>query len=188
MHTEVILTKNVQGLGAEGDKVSVSPGYARNYLIPRGFAKRATEASLRHIEILKKKRTEREGVAARIGKLVCSITVKTGHNEKMFGAVTAGDILEWLHKNEVPVERKQVTLERPIHQVGEHHVSVTLAHGVTAHLKVQVVAAEPPPAPAAAERKPVRRGERPPPRGERPRGAEPKPESRPAARPAQRAK
>lgn len=170
MHTEVILTKNVQGLGAEGDKVSVAPGYARNYLIPRGIAKLATEASLKHIEILQKKRAEREAAEkvqaeetiTKINKLICKITVKTGQQDKMFGAVTAGDILDFLTKQGLLVERKQIVLERPIHQLGDHQVAISLAHGVTAQLKVQVVAAEPPPAPAApVDRRGPRRGERP---------------------------
>jgi large subunit ribosomal protein L9 len=194
MHTEVILTKNVQDLGAEGDKVVVAPGYARNYLIPRGFAKRATEASLRHIEILKKKRAERETAektaseefATQISKLACSITVKTGQHDKMFGSVTAGDLHEWLDKHGVKIERKQIVLERPIHQVGEHHVTINLLHGVTAHLKVEIVAEAPAPsaAPAVTDRRGPRRGDRPeriPARGAE-RKAEPKSAGKPAAR------
>src|ERR1041384_5653425 len=112
MHTELILTKNVQGLGAEGDKVTVRPGYARNYLIPRGIAKLATQASIRHIDALKKKRGEREAAekvgaeefAKKISSLACSITVKTSQQNKMFGSVTAGDIHDYLEKHEIKVE------------------------------------------------------------------------------------
>lgn len=148
MHTEVILTKNIQGLGGEGDRVSVAPGYARNYLLPRGLAKRATEASIKHIEALKKKRVEREAaekseaeeLATKIGKLACSFTVKTGQQDKMFGSITSSQIHEFLAKEGVNLERKQVGLEKPIHQPGEHHVSIHLAQGVTAQLSVKVVA------------------------------------------------
>jgi len=164
MHTEVILTKNVQGLGAEGDKIAVAPGYARNFLLPRGFAKLATEASVKHIEALKKKRDEREAaekvaaeqVAQSISRLACSITVKMGAQGKMFGSVTSGDIHDFLAKQGITVDRKQVALERPIQQIGEHHVAINLVHGVAAQLKVQVVAAEPPPTAAPTERGPRR--------------------------------
>lgn len=167
MNTEVILTKNIPGLGAEGDKVAVARGYARNYLLPRGLATLATAASVRHIELLKKKRAEREAaektaaeeMAQRIGRLTCTLTVKTGQDGKMFGAVTAGDIAEYLAREQFAVERKQVALEKPIQVIGEHHVAIHLAHGVTAQLKVVVVPAEPPPSvpAAAAERKGGRR-------------------------------
>ena len=194
MHTEIILTKNIQGLGAEGDKVSVAPGYARNYLLPRGLARLATEASVRHIDALKKKRTERETaekggaeeLAARIATLTCAITVKTGQQDKMFGSVTAGDIHDYLVKEGIQADRKQVALEKPIHQVGEHHVTINLLHGVTAQLKVVITAAAPAPAAATADRRAGRRPER----AERPerRTAEKKTESRPTAKSAHKEK
>lgn len=167
MHTEVILTKNVRGLGAEGDKVSVAPGYARNFLIPRGIATLATAASIRQIESLKKKRAEREAAekaaaeetAGKISRLDCKIEVKTGQQDKMFGVVTAGHIHDFLATQGIEVDRKQIALEKPIHQVGEYHITINLAQGVTAHLKLSVVATEPPPA-AATERRPPRPGER----------------------------
>jgi len=188
MNTTIILTKNVKGLGAEGDKVTVKPGYARNYLLPRGIATLATAASVRHIEALKKKKDAREAAekvaseefAAKITKLACSITVKVGQNQKMFGSVTSGDIHDFLTKSGIEIDRKQIALEKPIHQVGEHHVTINLLHGVTAHLNVKVVAAEPEAAPASADRRGGRRPERP----ERPerKSAEKKPEAKTAAR------
>jgi len=167
MQTEIILTKSVPGLGAEGDKVSVAPGYARNYLIPRGIATPATTASIRQIESLRKKRDERESAekivaeetAAKIGRLDCKIEVKTGQQEKMFGAVTAGHIHDFLATQGIEVDRKNISMEKPIHQVGEHHVTINLPCNVTAHLKISVVSIEPPPA-AAGEKRPARRGER----------------------------
>src|ERR1041384_6585478 len=168
MNTTIILTQNVKGLGTEGDKVTVKPGYARNYLLPRGIATLATASNVRHIEALKKKKDAREAAekvaseefAAKISKLACSITVKVGQNNKMFGSVTAGDIHEFLTKNGVEVERKQIALEKAIHQVGDHPVAINLLHGVTAHLTVKVVAAEPEAAPAHADRRGGRRPER----------------------------
>ncbi|MSR64816.1 MAG: 50S ribosomal protein L9 [Verrucomicrobiae bacterium] len=166
MQTEIILTKNVQGLGSEGDKVTVSPGYARNFLLPRGFAKLATEASVKHIEKLKKKKTDREtaekvaseAFACKIGKLSCVFTKKVGRDGKMFGSVTAGDVHEFLEKHGVQVDRRQVVIEKAINSLGEHHVAVNLLHGVTAQLKVAVVAEKIEIAPAVTDRRGPRKG------------------------------
>src|SRR3954464_15371929 len=96
--TEVILTHNIVGLGAESDHVKVAAGYARNYLFPQGLAIPLTGANKRRIEALKQRRAEREAhelnsmteLAKGISKLVAVIAVKTGDDGKMFGAVTAG--------------------------------------------------------------------------------------------------
>lgn len=196
MHTEIILTKNVQGLGAEGDKVAVRPGYARNFLLPRGFAKLATQASIKHIEALKKKKTEREAAekvaseefAGKISKLACSITKKVGRDGKMFGSVTAGDIHDYLEKQGVHVDRKQVAIEKAIHTVGEHHVSINLLHGVTAQLKVEVVAEQTEPAPAAVDRRAPRKGGKFAAKAPEAKPAARAAEEKPAARPARKEK
>jgi large subunit ribosomal protein L9 len=196
MQTEIILTKNVQGLGAEGDKVSVRPGYARNFLLPRGFAKLATQASIKHIEALKKKKTERETgektaaeeFAGKIGKLACTITKKVGRDGKMFGSVTTGDIHEFLEKHDVHVDRKQVAIEKPIHSVGEHHVTVNLLHGVTAHLKVEVVAEKIEAAPAVTDRRAPRKGGRPDAKASEGKPAARSAEAKPAGRTAHKEK
>src|SRR6201987_1028360 len=151
--TEVILTDNVPGLGAEADVVKVRRGYARNYLLPQGKAYEVTPAALRQLDNLKKKRAEREArelneaeeMARRIGKARITFTLETGETGKAFGSVTAQDIVNRL-KNELgaEIDRHRVVLERPIKDTGEHEVSIRLHHNVTAQLVFQVKSAEEP--------------------------------------------
>src|SRR5438477_6902877 len=96
MKTEVILTHNIVGLGAESDQVKVAAGYARNYLFPQGFAIPLTGANKRRIEALRQRRAEREAhefntmseLSKGMSKLLCVIKVKTGEDGKMFGSIT----------------------------------------------------------------------------------------------------
>src|SRR5690348_4292209 len=102
--TEVILTHNIVGLGAESDQVKVAAGYARNYLIPQGLAIPMTGANKRRLEVLKQRRAEREAeelnhmteLSRSLSKLTAVIAVKTGEDGKMFGAVTSGTIADQL--------------------------------------------------------------------------------------------
>ena len=102
--TEVILTHNIVGLGAESDQVKVAAGYARNYLIPQHLAIPLTAANKRRLEALRQRRAEREAhdlnsmteLAKSLQKLVCAIKVKTGEDGKMFGTVTNGMIADEL--------------------------------------------------------------------------------------------
>ncbi len=152
--TEVILLKNIVGLGAESDQVKVAAGYARNYLFPQGLAIPLSAANKRRLEVLRQRRAEREAhelntmteLAASIGKLVCKITVKTGEDGKMFGSVTAGTIADELkHQFAIALDRKKIHLESPIRTLGEHEVELRLHPDVTAHLKVLVESSTPPP-------------------------------------------
>ena len=167
--TELILTENVPGLGAEADLVKVRRGYARNYLLPLGKAYEVTPGALRQLDALKLKRAEREArefneaeeLARRIGKARLIFTLETGETGKAFGSVTAQDIVNRL-KNELgaEIDRHKVVLERPIKDTGEHEVAIRLHHDVTAQLVFQVKSAEEPkpePAPAAAEEPKKRR-------------------------------
>ena len=155
--TELILTENVPGLGAEADVVKVRRGYARNYLLPRGKAYEVTPATLRKLNALKQKRAEREAselndaqeLARRIGKARFIFTLETGETGKAFGSVTAQDIVNRL-KNEVgaEIDRHKIVLERPIKDTGEHEVAIKLHHDVTAQLVLQVKSAAEPKADA----------------------------------------
>jgi len=145
--TEIILTENVPGLGAEADVVKVRRGYARNYLLPRGKAHEVTLASLRQLDTLKAKRAEREArelneaeeLAHRVGKARIIFTLETGETGKAFGSVTAQDIVNRL-KNELgaEIDRHKIILERPIKDTGEHEVAIKLHHDVTAQFVFQV--------------------------------------------------
>jgi len=151
--TELILTENIPGLGAEADVVKVRRGYARNYLLPHGKAHEVTPGALRQIDALKQKRAEREvrelneaeELARRIGKARFVFTLETGETGKAFGSVTAQDIVNRL-KNEIgaEIDRHKIVLERPIKDTGEHEVAIKLHHDVTAQLVFQVKSAEEP--------------------------------------------
>jgi large subunit ribosomal protein L9 len=180
--TEVILITNIVGLGGESDQVKVAAGYARNYLIPQGFAIPVTAANKRRIEALKQRRAQREAdelnhmteLSRSLTKLVAIVTVKTGEDGKMFGSVTAGTIADQLKTQfDVALDKKKIHLEQPIRTLGEHEVELRLHHGVTTTMKVLVQSSTPLPTPvepAPAERRDDRRTEK---RGRRPEAAAP---------------
>ncbi len=147
---DVILMKPVEGLGVEGDVVRVADGYARNYLIPKGLAEALTPAAKRRAERLKaaraaeqaeRERTARE-LARRIEATSVTISARAGEGGKLFGAVTNAQIAEALKLQGIEVDRHQIELERPIHEIGTWRATVRPAPGVEASLKVWVVAEE----------------------------------------------
>jgi len=158
--TELILTDNVPGLGAEADIVKVRRGYARNYLLPQGKAHEVTSANLRQLENLKKKRAEREArelneaeeLSRRIQKMRVIFTLETGETGKAFGSITAQDIVNRI-KNEIgtEIDRHKIVLEHPIKSTGEHSVQIKLHHDVPTEFTFQVKSAEEPKAEAQAE-------------------------------------
>ncbi|HWY78642.1 MAG TPA: 50S ribosomal protein L9 [Verrucomicrobiae bacterium] len=178
--TEVILIHNIIGLGAESDQVKVAAGYARNYLIPQGFAVPLTGANKRRLESLKQRRAQREAdelnhmneLARSLAKLIAVVTVKTGEDGKMFGSVTAGSIADQLKNQfEVALDKKKIHLDQPIRTLGEHEVELRLHQDVVTKLKVRVESSTPLPTPveAPAEKREEReRGERTEKRGRRP--------------------
>jgi len=157
--TEVILTHNIVGLGAESDQVKVAAGYARNYLYPQGLAIPVTAANKRRLEVLRQRRAEREAhelntmteLASSLSKMLLVIKVKTGDDGKMFGSVTSGTIADELkHQFEVSLEKKKIHLEKPIRGLGEFEVEMRLHPDVTTTLKLRVESTVPPPQPEAA--------------------------------------
>lgn len=175
--TEVILTHNIVGLGAESDQVKVAAGYARNYLFPQGLAIPLTGANKRRLEVLKQRRAEREAhelntmneLAKSLSKLICLITVKTGEDGKMFGTVTSGMIADQLKTQfDVTLDKRKIHLEHAIRTLGDHEVELRLHQDVNSTLKVRVESITPLPEPAAApadarkeEPKTEKRGRRP---------------------------
>jgi large subunit ribosomal protein L9 len=145
--TEIILTENIPGLGAEADVVKVRRGYARNYLLPQGKAYEVTKQSMRQLDALKAKRAAREAaelneaedLARRIGKLRVVFTLETGETGKAFGSITAQDLVKRL-KNELgnEIDRHRIVLDHPIKTAGEHEVTIRLHHDVTAKFVFQV--------------------------------------------------
>ena len=159
MKTEVILTHNIVGLGGESDNVKVARGYARNYLFPQRLAIPLTHANKRRIEVLQKRRAEREShefntmseLAKGLSNLICVIAVKAGEDGKMFGTVTAGMIADQLkHQFDVSLEKRRIRLEHPIKTLGEYEVELHLHAEVKSTLKVRVESSTPLAAPAEA--------------------------------------
>jgi len=147
MAIEVLLMDQVEGLGIEGDIVKVTPGYARNFLFPRGYATEVTEGKKRQIE---KKRTERltqlekeKGAAEELSKKIdgieCTIAAKVGENGKMFGSVGVPQILEKLQEQGIEIERSKIALTGPLHELGVFDVNIKLHPEVTGTLKVWIV-------------------------------------------------
>jgi large subunit ribosomal protein L9 len=167
MKTEVILTHNIVGLGAESDQVKVAAGYARNYLFPLRLAVPLTQVNERHIGALRQRRAEREAhefntmteLSKALSKLICIIKVKAGEDGKMFGSVTAGMITDELkHQFDISLDKKKIHLEHTIRATGDHEVELYLHPEVKGTLKVRVesltsVTAPPPESAPAKPRK-----------------------------------
>ena len=150
---DVILIKNVDGLGGESDQVNVTTGYARNYLLPQGLAIPLTDGNERRLEALRKVRLAREireakdakELAASFKHLILQLKVKTGDTGKMYGSVTPSKIIEQLDEQfEIKLDRRKVHLEEPIRTVGDHDVELRLHAEVKTSLKVRVESTNPP--------------------------------------------
>jgi large subunit ribosomal protein L9 len=149
---KVILADDVRGLGHRGDTVSVKPGYARNFLLPQGFAYEATDANVRRLSEEKKKYDEKmfkeQGVAAeaasKVEGITVSITKKAGDEGHLYGSVTAAEIADALAARNVTVDRRRIELAEPIRRIGAHTVHVRLHRDVVATLTVDVQASNAP--------------------------------------------
>ena len=148
----VILKKDVEKLGKVGDIVKVTPGYGRNYLIPKKLALEATPGSIKAAEMEKvaqARRDHREKEAAtilarEIVKLTAIIRCKTGEGGALYGSVTALDIADFLISHKIDIDKRKIQLEEPIKAIGEYQVPVRLHRDVTVPIKV-IVEPEPEP-------------------------------------------
>ncbi|MCB0220347.1 MAG: 50S ribosomal protein L9 [Chrysiogenetes bacterium] len=152
----VILQENIETLGAVGEIVNVKPGYARNYLLPKGLVLVANESAVKEWEHkqrvtadrIRKLRLSAEGVAKQLKGVKVEISAKVGEGERLFGSVGNADILKGLiEKGFGGLSRKDIHLPRPIKTLGEHTVSVKLHPEVSTDIIVDVVrsADSPPP-------------------------------------------
>ena len=149
--SELLLLKPVDGLGGEGDQVKVRAGYARNFLLPRGFAVPLTQSNKKQVEALKKRRGEREAqelagaqeLAKQLGKVSIAFVVKTGEGGKMFGAITVNDLHDKLVASGVNVEKKKIHLHTPVKTLGKHEVEVKLHAEVSVTVSFDVVSENP---------------------------------------------
>jgi large subunit ribosomal protein L9 len=144
---EVILRQAVENLGKPGDLVAVKSGYARNYLIPRGFALPATEGNKKRIEQQKARLEAAEGerrdaaqqVADRLEQVSLTFSARVGEEEKLFGSVTAADIAQQLQSQGFDIEKRQIDLHDPIKSLGVYRVPVKLHADVKPEVRVWVI-------------------------------------------------
>ena len=146
--TDVILREDVKSLGKAGELVRVKPGYARNFLLPRGLAFEATEGNKKRIAAETRargvrnqaERTEAERFAATLGAVTLTLTGKAGEEGKLFGSITSQDIADALAAQGHQVDRRRIELEHPIKTLGQHTVGVRLHPEVHAEVRVSVAA------------------------------------------------
>lgn len=146
-NSEVLLLEAIQGLGSEGETVTVRAGYARNFLLPRNKALPINQANKKQVEALlvaKEKRIGKELEASRtlaekIAQTSIAIAVKTGDSGKMFGAVTVSDILAKLSEQSIVLEKKQLGVSQPIKELGSHKISVKLGSEISVELQLEIV-------------------------------------------------
>ena len=147
---QIILQEDIEKLGARGDVVTVAPGYARNYLLPRKLAVEALPGNLMRLEKIrgalnKRTATERDQ-AVKQAELLNAVSVtlarKAGDTEQLFGSVTTADLSEALAKQGFEVDKRRIQLDDAIKALGEYTVTAKLVHGVTASFKVVVTREE----------------------------------------------
>ena len=144
---EVILRQAVENLGHPGDLVKVSPGFARNYLLPRGIAYEATPGNLKRIaqekQRLEAAETSRRGTAQELAdkleQVSLTFSARVGEEGKLFGSVTAADIAQQLEAQGFHVEKRQIDLHEPIRTLGVDRVPVRLHADVKPEIKVWVI-------------------------------------------------
>ena len=145
-HVKLILTDSVTGLGEAGDLVDVKVGFARNYLLPKQKAILATESKVRELEHHKRVVTEKvakemkslEAVRGRLQSTALEVTARVGDEGRLFGSVTAAQIVELLAEKGFEIERRRIALEEPIKEAGEHRVSIRLHRDVIAEVALTV--------------------------------------------------
>ena len=146
---KIVLRDDVENLGRKGDVVDVADGYARNYLVPRGLAMKATKGVVAQAEAMRRNRAardarEREGAqraAATLAGARLEITARAGEGGKLFGSVTSADIAEaLLARHGLTVDRRRIALAEPLTELGDVEVPVQLHPEVTATVTVAVVA------------------------------------------------
>jgi large subunit ribosomal protein L9 len=144
---EVILRQAVDNLGHPGDVVTVSAGYARNYLLPRGVAFAATPGNLKRIAQEKarleaaegERRAAAEALAKQFEEVSVTFAARVGEEGKLFGSVTAADIAQQLETQGYHIEKRQVDLHEPIRALGMYKVPVRLHADVKPEIKVWVI-------------------------------------------------
>ena len=144
---KIILISDYEGLGKAGELIDVRPGFARNKLLPNGFALRASKKNIALIEEKKKvieasKKREDDSLQdllEQLSKTEITIEAEVGDEEKMFGSITSNDIQKSLEKKGVVVDRNTILLDAPIKSLGIFHVKVRLSKNHECEVKVYVI-------------------------------------------------
>jgi large subunit ribosomal protein L9 len=144
---EIILREDIKTLGKAGELVKVKPGYARNYLLPKGLAYEATEGNRKRILAESKARAvraeqeagEARALAQQLSGVAVTLKRKAGEGDRLFGSITAQDLADALAAQGHAVDKRRIELEHPIKTVGQHNVAIRLHHDVTAEIRVTVV-------------------------------------------------
>jgi len=144
---KIILRQDMDALGLEGDTVEVANGYARNYLIPKSIALEASIQNVKLFETQRKKieikrvkaKEEAEKIKEKLADVMITISQKAGDEDKLYGSVTNMDIAAHLEKQGILIDRKKISMDKPIKTLGEFEVSIRLYPEVTGSIKVAVV-------------------------------------------------
>jgi large subunit ribosomal protein L9 len=147
---KIILQKDVDELGFEGDIIEVARGYARNYLIPKGIAVEATPQNIKAFELKKKKIEARKlkekeqalKLKDKIEEIEIVLKRKAGEEDKLYGSVTNMDIALELEKMGISIDRKKILLDKPIKNLGEFNVAIKLYPEVLANLRLKILPEE----------------------------------------------
>lgn len=143
---KVILKDEVKGLGHRGDVVTVSPGYARNFLLPKDLALLATEGNTKLLDQEKrrydarmaKEQQQAEAIARSIEGLAIVVKKKAGESETLFGQVTAAELADALKAKGVTIDKRRIEIQEPIKRLGKHTIHVKLHRDVTVELAIEV--------------------------------------------------
>ena len=144
---QVILRKEFETLGKAGEVVTVKPGYARNYLIPRGIALTANKSNMARLTDERKSADRRDvkerraagDLSVRLQGMRVIAAVNVGEEDRMFGSVTATDIAELVKQRGVEVDRRKIQLDEPLRHLGEFEVPIRLHRDVVVNITVDVV-------------------------------------------------
>ena len=147
---KVILQKDVEDLGKEGEIKEVSDGFARNYLIPEGLAKRATEEKVEKVKKQRKKEEKKkqkeleelQNFVSQLDGQEVEVKVKVGEEGQLYESITAGKIQNALKEEDLEVKRRQIDLENPIEELGEFTVDLSFKHNLEAQIRVIVTEKE----------------------------------------------
>jgi len=144
---KIILIKDVEKLGKIGDVATVKDGYARNFLLPQGLARPATASNMKVVEEEKKRlahvkeqeKQKMQELAEKISHISCSISMRAGEEDKLFGAVTTEAIAKACEAEGIQIDKHIIKLDEPIKKLGVYQVPIKLHPEVTATLKVWIV-------------------------------------------------